>query len=432
MSNPYLNSSRALRAAAVIAVVAAALFMHGQASARRRQDGKGAGVRAGDGGKRLALVVGNAAYTRKPLNNPVNDARAMARALRESGFEVMTGFDLSRAGLEEAILRFGERLKAEKGLGLFYYSGHGAQVDGENYLLPVEFDIDKVPDRRLLRNYATSVDLVLGHMEVADNRFNVVILDACRDNPFEKGWKGAGSAGLASIEAPSGTLIAYATAPNRTAADGSGALSPYTASLVEQLKVEGQSIYEVFSNVGEEVEATTGRKQRPWIASSLRGRPFCFRGCGRTPAHTDSDASSATDDPADDDDEPPPPRVKRRTSGAAKVDFNHKNEGPFVVLKFGEKDYEFTTYWSEANSRMCYLYIYGVASMAEVPSGTRVSDSADASRVPLTKYRAEFMSEGNRAVVKNTHGKYALITILTINYSGDDKEVTFGYEILPE
>jgi uncharacterized caspase-like protein len=252
-------------------------------------DGKGAGIRGSiNSGKRLALVIGNAKYNRRPLNNPANDATAMAQVLRESGFEVITGFDLTKTQLEEKILQFGQRLNADKSVGLFYYSGHGMQVDGENYLLPVDFDIDRIPDRRLAKNYATNIALVLNYMEIANNRFNLVILDACRDNPFETGWKSITSKGLATIEATSGTLIAYATAPNQTASDGLEKLSPYTSSLIGQIKIQGQTIYDVFSNVGEEVEEITHGNQQPWIASSLRGKPFCFRDCNQPGNNTDS------------------------------------------------------------------------------------------------------------------------------------------------
>jgi hypothetical protein len=278
--------------------------------ARRQSGGKGAGVRVRDDGeRRLALVVGNSNYARKPLNNPVNDARAVAQVLRESGFEVITGFDLTKARLEEKLLQFGERLKAGKGVGLFYYSGHGMQVDGKNFLLPVEFDIENVPDQRLASNYSTSVDVVLDYMDSAANGFNLIILDACRDNPFEKGWKSARAGGLAAAEAPSGTFIAYATAPNKVASDGNETLSPYTASLINQIRVGGQTIYEVFSNVGREVEEKTARRQQPWIVSSLRNN-FCFRGCRQTAAST-AYPNSLTD--AREDDSPTPPGRGRKS-----------------------------------------------------------------------------------------------------------------------
>jgi hypothetical protein len=122
-------------------------------------------------------------------------------------------------------------------------------------------------------------------MELADNKFNMIILDACRDNPFVSSHKGVEARGLADIEAPSGTFIAYATAPNRIALDGVETLSPYTESLVKQIGNQGKTIFDIFSAVGEEVEERTGGGQRPWFASSLRGGPFCFRGCDQSNAN---------------------------------------------------------------------------------------------------------------------------------------------------
>jgi hypothetical protein len=397
--------------------------------AQQSATAKGAGTRTtGNTGARLALVIGNASYARKPLANPVNDAEAVARALRSSGFEVITGFNLTKPDLEERLLRFGEKLKTTKGVGLFYYSGHGMQIDGENYLLPVEFDIDKVPDRRLARNFATNLGVVLGYMEVAGNQFNLVVLDACRDNPFEKGWKSTGSQGLATTQSPSGTLIAYATAPNQTAADGNDSLSPYTSALVRQIGIGGQNIYSVFSNVGEEVENKTGGRQQPWIASSLRGGPFCFHGCGLTensisspPPGVQSVAPSSA-----------PPSVVRGRSGIAKVDYDQKSEGAFVIVKIGENESEFSTYWTDYGLSTTCLYIYGITSLATVPASISVRNSTEAAAIQPTKYRCAPLAAGSRAVVKNHHGKFALIRILTITHSDDDHMVIFEYEILPD
>ncbi|MGQ0545611.1 MAG: caspase family protein, partial [Betaproteobacteria bacterium] len=167
--------------------------------------------------QRLALVIGNSAYKVGPLRNPLNDARAMAGALRAAGFEVMHGENLSHRQLFEMTRDFGRRLNPGV-VALFYHAGHGLQVRDRNFLIPVEADPqteEEVPD--------TSVDVnfLLDVMDRARSRVNIVILDACRNNPFARSFRSRAS-GLAQMEAPSGTLIACATAPGRVASGGAG------------------------------------------------------------------------------------------------------------------------------------------------------------------------------------------------------------------
>ena len=373
---------------------------------------KGGGARtAPANGKRLALVVGNAAYVQRPLSNPVNDARAMAQVLRECGFEVLTGFDLSKAELEQKILQFGEKLKASQGVGLFYYSGHGIQVDGENFLIPVEFDINRVPDRRLTKNHATNVDEVLAYMDLAGNGLNIVILDACRDNPFEKGWKSVKSKGLAGIDAPSGTFIAYATAPNRTATDGTERNSPYTAALLKQLKIPGQSIYDVFDKVGAEVEDTTGRAQKPWIASSLRGRRFCFQGC--------EDISDSA---------PPPPRkpANINLSGVWETaTFNYEQNKTFTIEEGGIK---FVTAWSACSDSCIYTIADHLAGIANSKQ-TNLSSIADITAFDMSS-RVRTVKAGQFLILKNQAGYYAVVSVDKID--NQRSTVTISFNIVRE
>jgi uncharacterized caspase-like protein len=177
-------------------------------------------------GARIALVVGNAAYAQAPLRNPTNDARAMGARLTALGFDVTTVVDADRRTLEGAIIEFTRKLD-EDTAGLFYYAGHGLQLRGRNYLVPVDAAFDHESEVRI---QAVDVDLVLSEMEWAGNRLNIVILDACRNNPFERRFRGSASRGLAAIDAARGTLIAYATAPGAVAADGSGDNGLYTRS----------------------------------------------------------------------------------------------------------------------------------------------------------------------------------------------------------
>ena len=216
--------------------------------------------------KRTALVIGNGAYQNGPLRNPVRDARGMAAALRGQGFEVTL---LENAGQKEtrrAINEFGKKLR-EGGVGLFYYAGHGLQVSGRNYLVPVDAAIDEESEVEI---EAVDVGSVLSRMDIAKNRLNLVILDACRDNPYARSFRSQ-VRGLASIDAPSGTLIAYATAPGRVARDGSGANGIYTGELLRAMGVPGLRIEDVFKRVRQSVQQQTGGEQVPWESSSLVG-----------------------------------------------------------------------------------------------------------------------------------------------------------------
>lgn len=219
--------------------------------------------------KRIALVIGNSAYKSAPLANPVNDARLMALTLRKMGFEVQDHYDLRQNQIKRAIRDFGQRLEraGKDAVSLFYYAGHGVQVGGRNYLIPVGAEIQNEGDVDI---EAVPADVVLSTMEFAGSRLNFVILDACRNNPYARSFRSA-SRGLARMEAPSGTLVAYATAPGDVAADGGGSNSPYTAALVEAMKIPGLASELVFREARRKVMAATKKAQVPWEASSLTG-----------------------------------------------------------------------------------------------------------------------------------------------------------------
>ena len=215
---------------------------------------------------RLALLIGNSAYRESPLRNPVNDVRAMAQRLKELGFTVLAHENATKRTMEAAIVEFGRRL-AEGGVGAFYYAGHGLQVRGRNYLVPVDADIE---DEASTRVAAVDVELLLEQMAEAKNRVNIVILDACRNNPFERRMRGA-SRGLAAVDAARGTLVAYATAPGSVAADGDGKNGLYTEELLEALREPGLKIEEVFKRVRINVARRSKGAQTPWESSSLTG-----------------------------------------------------------------------------------------------------------------------------------------------------------------
>ncbi len=215
---------------------------------------------------RVALVIGNGAYKDAPLRNAVNDARSMSARLSGLGFEVITAENADRNTLQKSILEFSSKLEGET-TGLFYYAGHGIQSRGRNYLLPVDA---KVGSERALRFEAVDVQVILEEMTFAGNRMNIVILDACRNNPFERRFRG-GSRGLAAIDAARGTLVAYATAPGSVAADGDGANGLYTTELLAALAVPNLKAEEVFKRVRVAVTRRTGGAQVPWESSSLTG-----------------------------------------------------------------------------------------------------------------------------------------------------------------
>ncbi len=214
---------------------------------------------------RTALVIGNGGYADSQLRNPVNDAGDMAQALRSVGFEVLAYTNLDQNAMKKAIRDFGARLRTKGGVGLFYYAGHGVQVKGTNYLIPVSA---KVATEEEVEYESVEVGLVLAQMESAKNNLNIVILDACRNNPFARSYRSADK-GLASIDAPSGTLIAYSTAPGSVASDGTGRNGIYTQQLLKQLPTMNLTIEDIFKRVRAGVQRETGGKQTPWESSSL-------------------------------------------------------------------------------------------------------------------------------------------------------------------
>lgn len=219
-----------------------------------------------DSRKRVALVIGNSGYAAAPLKNPVNDARAMAATLRRLGFEVEEHSNLGYMAFNDAVEIFGNKLKAG-GIGLFYYAGHGMQVQGANYLIPIDA---RIRTENEVRYKAIDAGLVLAKMESAKSDVNIVILDACRDNPFSRSFRST-SQGLAQIDAPTGTIIAYATAPGKTASDGKGKNGTYTEALIQAMESPGLKVEEVFKRVRKLVLHKTNSLQVPWESSSLVG-----------------------------------------------------------------------------------------------------------------------------------------------------------------
>lgn len=233
--------------------------------------------------KRVALVVGNSAYRSvTPLDNPKNDAALMAETLRSLGFTLVgdgARLDLDKAGFDEAVQSFGNQLQGAD-VGLFYYAGHGVQVRGVNYLVPVGANPVKEVD---VDFQMLDANLVLRQMESAGTKLNIVVLDACRNNPFGgRGLRTTGS-GLAQMQAPEGTLISFATQPGNLALDGQGGNSPYTKALADTIRRPGLDIFQAFNEVGLAVMQATGKSQQPWLSSSPIRGSFYFAGPAKSP-----------------------------------------------------------------------------------------------------------------------------------------------------
>ena len=215
---------------------------------------------------RRALVIGNAEYTTAPLRNPARDASGIADALKRLDFEVELLRDATHAEMEQAIESFSRQLR-RGGVGLFYYAGHGMQLKGQNYLIPVDAQLQSETD---IKYKTVHADWVLERMEDAGNELNMVILDACRDNPFARSWRSSRK-GLAVMQAAQGALIAYATEPGGVALDGSANNGIYTKHLLQNIEEPSLSVEQLFKQVRKGVFEETGGKQIPWETSSLTG-----------------------------------------------------------------------------------------------------------------------------------------------------------------
>lgn len=228
--------------------------------------------------KRVALVIGNSAYQSvSRLENPRNDALLVANTLQKLGFTLVGGgaqVELDKAGFDAAVQRFGSELIGAD-VALFYYAGHGIQVRGTNYLVPITANPARETD---VDFQMVDAALVLRQMDGAGTKLNIVILDACRNNPFGGRGLRASDGGLAQIRAPEGTLLSYATQPGNVALDGSDGHSPYTRALVETMQRPGLDVLQTFNQVGLIVKRATGSNQQPWVSSSPIDGSFYFSG----------------------------------------------------------------------------------------------------------------------------------------------------------
>jgi len=321
--------------------------------------------------RRVALVVGNSIHETVPLNNPVNDARAMAATLKALSFEVIHLENASQAVMEDAVKTLGRRL--DKGsVGLFYFAGHGVQSAGRNYLIPVNSGISKESE---LDARAVDAGAVLESMEKSGSDLNIVILDACRNNPFAKKFRSVGAkGGLAAMQAPKGSLIAFATSPGSVASDGTGDNGVYTKHLLENLSTPGIQVEQMFKRVRTGVIEDTDNKQRPWETTSIQG-DFVFAEAGAgAPAFKTPQAAAPLPQPASPAVKPVPqppaaaiPAVQpvpKSRSNPIQVEFTMFKENgkrPPTPVKTGDSMRSGDSYFFHIRpSKDCFLYLFQV------------------------------------------------------------------------
>jgi formylglycine-generating enzyme required for sulfatase activity len=246
--------------------------------------------------QKYALVIGNANYANiSRLTNPVNDANDMETALRNLGFAVEKVLNGSRVDMENAITRFKNRLSTSRNsYGFFFYAGHGVQSGGVNYLIPVDANI---PSENYLPDRSVSVQTMMNELSDAGNELNMIVLDACRDNPF--GWSRSGSRGLTVVSrAPSGSIVMYATSADSVAEDGTGRNGLFTGQLLNNLRTQGLSVYEVFDRtMGDVIRVTNGR-QHPELSLRFAGASSVYLGTRPSPTPAPQPAPTPTPQPA--------------------------------------------------------------------------------------------------------------------------------------
>ncbi len=240
--------------------------------------------------KRVALVIGNSSYKNvSPLENSNNDAVLIANTLKDLGFQLINHgaqLDLRKGDIDKVVQEFGRELPGAD-VALFYYAGHGIQSKGSNYLVPIDANPVREAD---IDFQMLNVSLVMQEMEDSGTKLNLIILDACRNNPFAIRSLRGPVRGLAQMQVPEGTLISYATQPGNVAQDGSDGHSPYTRALATVIRRPGLDIFQTFNEIGLAVKRATGGTQEPWVASSPIEGKFYFAGLADGHSATETSA----------------------------------------------------------------------------------------------------------------------------------------------
>jgi|APCry1669189034_1035192.scaffolds.fasta_scaffold91883_1 hypothetical protein len=227
---------------------------------------------------RIALIIGNSKYPDSPLTNPFNDANAMGKELKVLGFDAQVLLDSNLKDLASAIQAYSGRIAKSKAVGLFYYAGHGVQLAWRNYLIPIDANIDRVDD---IPKQTFELNNMLLALNKAQNPMNIIILDACRDNPFGKKLP-TEQKGLSQFDAPNNSLLCYATAPGNVASDGAGANGLFTENLLREMRDPEAKIEDVFKRVRLKVRLASKGQQIPWESTSLE-EDFYFNAKGLNP-----------------------------------------------------------------------------------------------------------------------------------------------------
>ena len=222
--------------------------------------------------QRIALVIGNSAYEDGRLKNPVNDAADIAQSLSNKGFDVTRILNADKRQLKDAINQFTGKINTRNTVGLFYFAGHGMEVNGENYLIPVDADIQSGGD---VEYEAVNAGRLLSGMREAGNGLNLVILDACRNNPYSRSSRSA-TRGLTRMSPPSGSLVLYATEPGSIAEDGDGRNGTFTQYLLEAMEQPGLTVEQAFKRTAINVRNATDARQTPWVEGVILG-DFYFK-----------------------------------------------------------------------------------------------------------------------------------------------------------
>jgi uncharacterized caspase-like protein len=313
---------------------------------------------------RVALVIGNSAYQSVPaLPNPANDAKAMAEFLKSAGFEVVSAPDLTQSNMRRMIGDFADSLtgKGKDTVAIVFYAGHGLQVDGENYLVPIDANIVREADVPL---QAVRLLDLMNALAAVPSKSRIVMLDACRNNPFSEINKVTGR-GLAIVDAPGGTIVSYSTSPGSEALDGDGDNSPYTTALLQVAKEPGLPIEQAFKRVRFAVNDATRQQQLPWESSSLTSDFSFFPGeAGSRPRATPVSASAQGTDA----------KAATRSVDAWKKDLQKKP---------AREAYEIVIKDDTVEAYQAYLALYPLQ-----PGGTRVREVLDRRRVMVAWYTA--------------------------------------------
>ena len=216
---------------------------------------------------KIALIIGNSNYPEAPLRNPINDAESLREKLENLGFKCIVHKDAQVKLMDQGLGDFGNKLSKSE-VGLFFFAGHGMQIQGKNYLTAVDTNFEKEVDAKYS---SLPLDKVIEVMELGSNRTSIIILDACRNNPYERRWRGSDSLGLAPVYAPKGMIIAYATSPGQVAFDGEGDNGAYTSALLHHISTQDITVEDLLKRVRNTLTSSTKGKQISWEHTSLMG-----------------------------------------------------------------------------------------------------------------------------------------------------------------